>query len=74
MGSSGVSILKTNRLLAESDAVAWIERTKGNTRAASIIERLAAELRRVAEADERRLAIVVAAMRERAEAKGPVPA
>lgn len=57
--------MKTNRLLAESDAVAWIERTKGNTRAATIIERLAAELRRVAEADERRLAVVVAVMRER---------
>ena len=65
MGSLGVSILKTNRLLAESDAVAWIERTKGNTRAATIIERLAAELHRVAEADERRLAVVVAVMRER---------
>ena len=66
--------MKANRLLAEADAVAWIERTKGNTRAATIIERLAAELRRVAEADERRLAFVVAVMRERSEAKGPVPA
>lgn len=65
MGNSGVSILKTNRLLAEAVSVAWIERTKGNTRAATIIERLAAELQRVAEADERRLAVVVAVMRER---------
>jgi len=65
VGNSGVSILKTNRLLAEAVSVAWIERTKGNTRAATIIERLAAELRRVAEADERRLAVVVAVMRER---------
>lgn len=56
---------KRESILAESDAVAWIERTKGNTRAATIIERLAAELRRVAEADERRLAVVVAVMRER---------
>lgn len=57
--------MKRESILAEAVSVAWIERTKGNTRAASIIERLAAELRRVAETDERRLAVVVAVMRER---------
>ena len=57
--------MKRESILAEAVSVAWIERTKGNTRTASIIERLAAELRRVAEADERRLAVVVAVMRER---------
>jgi len=57
--------MKRESILAEAVSVAWIERTKGNTRAATIIERLAAELRRVAETDERRLAVVVAVMRER---------
>ena len=57
--------MTTTAILVEAVSVAWIERTKGNTRAATIIERLAAELRRAAEADERRLAVVVAVMRER---------
>lgn len=68
----GARIVTTtpSRLIAEAESVAWIERTKGGARAAAIIEQLVAELRRVRDAEERRLAAVVDAIRDRGRELG----
>lgn len=43
--------MNANRLIQEADAVAWIERSKGNCRAASIIEAMADDSRQEGNGD-----------------------
>ena len=61
--------MNANRLIQEADAVAWIERSKGNCRAAAIIEAMAVELRRLWDAGEdrsgERIQTIVQMIRER---------
>lgn len=54
-----------DRLIEEATDVIWVERTKGGYRAATHMERMLAELRRLWDEEERRLEAVVRIMRER---------